>query len=162
VAWSPQQPDAGVVLEGGELRATLDGATYQWVDCSIGNEPIQGATEQVFVPLANGDYAVIVTMDGCSALSECFSILSVGTTTRTVQRSLLVHPNPTSDRVWIDVPEELKGQRFMLYDATGRVAAQGLLNAERSELNMDHLAPGPYLLSPLEAGEFVPVRILKL
>ena len=61
--------DTSVSLVGVTLTAATGGATYQWIDCDNGSLPIAGATGQSFMPSANGNYAVIVTVNGCSDTS---------------------------------------------------------------------------------------------
>jgi hypothetical protein len=58
------------LVDGNTLIASATGVTYQWIDCETG-EPIEGATDQVYVALEEGEYAVIITQDNCSATSEC-------------------------------------------------------------------------------------------
>src|SRR5690606_3645392 len=51
--------------------ANQGGATYQWLDCNNGNLPIGGATGQTYVPVVTGNYAVQVTIGGCTETSGC-------------------------------------------------------------------------------------------
>ncbi|MCZ4410777.1 T9SS type A sorting domain-containing protein, partial [Cryomorphaceae bacterium 1068] len=63
--------DTEVTLEEGNiLISSATGVTYQWIDCAT-EEPIEGATNQFFVALEEGEYAVILTQNNCSATSEC-------------------------------------------------------------------------------------------
>ncbi|MEM9325678.1 MAG: T9SS type A sorting domain-containing protein [Bacteroidota bacterium] len=53
------------------LTSAAADATYQWLDCDNGNMPISGATSQSYTVSATGNYAVMVTKDGCTATSDC-------------------------------------------------------------------------------------------
>ena len=64
-------PSAAVTQNGATLTATQTGAAYQWLDCDNGNAPIVGEVNQSFTPISTGNYAVIVTVNGCSNTSEC-------------------------------------------------------------------------------------------
>jgi hypothetical protein len=66
--------DTATTFNGSTITANANGASYQWVDCNNGNTPISGATNQSYTPMMNGDYAVIVSQNGCSATSNCVTI----------------------------------------------------------------------------------------
>ena len=63
----------GVTVNGGTLTADRDlsGTTYQWVDCDNGNIEIIGETNQSFTPVQDGNYAVVLTTNGCQDISDC-------------------------------------------------------------------------------------------
>ena len=64
-------PSNAVIQNGATLTATQTVAAYQWLDCDNGNAPIVGEVNQAFTPAVTGNYAVIVTVNGCSNTSEC-------------------------------------------------------------------------------------------
>ena len=53
------------------LTADQNNATYQWIDCDNNNSPISGETNQSYTPTVTGNYAVEVTVNGCTSVSEC-------------------------------------------------------------------------------------------
>jgi len=64
-----------VNTNGNVLTASEAGATsYQWIDCSNNNIPIAGATSQSFTATASGNYAVIITKNTCSIISNCTQV----------------------------------------------------------------------------------------
>ncbi|MEI6766500.1 MAG: T9SS type A sorting domain-containing protein [Bacteroidota bacterium] len=65
--------DVSVTQAGTVLTANSAGAVYQWVDCN-GFTPLAGQNYQSFSVTAPGSYAVIVTQNGCTDTSNCFSI----------------------------------------------------------------------------------------
>ncbi|KGO78650.1 hypothetical protein Q763_17395 [Flavobacterium beibuense F44-8] len=69
--------DNTVTLESGVLTATevSEGVTYQWIDCDNEDTPVEGATTQAFTPTLSGNYAVIITNDGCSVQSDCVEVV---------------------------------------------------------------------------------------
>ncbi len=67
-------PDLMVIQSGANLTANQLGATYQWVDCDNNNTPISGATSQSFAPTVSGNYAVEVTLNGCTGTSDCANV----------------------------------------------------------------------------------------
>lgn len=70
--------DAIVINDGGELKANIADATYQWIDCST-NLPLFGETNQILTPNAEGTYAVIVSNSICTDTSSCVYINNIGT-----------------------------------------------------------------------------------
>ncbi len=64
--------DASVTQSGSTLTANASGAVYQWVDCSD-YTPLPGQTYQCYTATVPGSYAVIVTQNGCSDTSSCFT-----------------------------------------------------------------------------------------
>jgi len=65
-------------LNGNALIATQTSATYQWLDCDNSNTPIEGEVNQTYFPSTTGNYAVIVTVNGCSIMSECILVSFTG------------------------------------------------------------------------------------
>ena len=64
-------PDVSVTQNGATLTSNQSGATYQWVDCNQDFAIVTGETNQSFTPISTGNYAVIVTVNGCSDTSDC-------------------------------------------------------------------------------------------
>ena len=63
-----------VELVGGTLNAVASTATYQWLDCDNNYSVIDGATDRFFTPTTTGNYAVIITENGCSDTSDCKNV----------------------------------------------------------------------------------------
>jgi hypothetical protein len=87
--------DPTVTIVGSTITANLSGATYQWIHCDTGEE-IEGATSQSFTPEQIGEYAVIITIDGCQVTSPCAKLLN---TSNSIPGSstldITIYPNPT-------------------------------------------------------------------
>ncbi|MDX2359964.1 MAG: T9SS type A sorting domain-containing protein [Crocinitomicaceae bacterium] len=137
------------------LTASQGGATYQWVDCNDGNAPINGETGQVFTPTANGSYAVEITAGGCSDISTCTVITTIGLDELS-SLGFTVHPNPTTGTIWIDGNEIILSS-YEIIDATGRVLMKGELD-ENQMINMHELTPGSYII---RFGDIGMIRIVK-
>ncbi len=93
-----------VTQEGRTLTATESGATYQWVNCDQNYQPIIGANEQRFSSNVDGNYAVIVTKNGCSDTSGCFTVKSTGIGKYGGNDMISVYPNPAQRIVHITAP----------------------------------------------------------
>ena len=57
---------------GSSLSADQDNANYQWLDCNNGNLPLEGETNQVFIPSTSGSYSLNVSNSDCNLTSDCF------------------------------------------------------------------------------------------
>ena len=71
------------------LQAEPSNAEYQWVDCNNNNEAVNGATNQTFLATYNSSFGVVVTLNGCSDLSDCIDINKVGLSELTTSKNLI-------------------------------------------------------------------------
>lgn len=78
------------------LTSNETGATYQWLDCNDSMAEIDGATDQVFTPLENGSYAVIVSDDECTDTSACFDITALSIKHEGGLIAVKIYPNPSN------------------------------------------------------------------
>ena len=90
-------PDTSVVQTSNQLAAVSGSAIYQWVDCDNGFAALNGETNQTFTASGSGNYALVVTENGCSDTSACYNITVVGLDNSEVKEHLLLlYPNPSS------------------------------------------------------------------
>tara|TARA_R110002049_G_scaffold268752_1_gene445480 strand:+ start:6201 stop:7139 length:939 start_codon:yes stop_codon:yes gene_type:complete len=68
--------DNTVTVATGLLTSNADNEsyTYQWLDCGDNIKPVLGATNRIFEPIKTGTYAVKITNDDCTAISECYFV----------------------------------------------------------------------------------------
>jgi len=93
--------DNSVTIQQNTLTANEPFASYQWFNCDSG-ENIPGATNQTYVALTTGNYAVSLTDGfGCSAVSECFSIVITGIEEDVFSRSISLYPNPSTGVIYV-------------------------------------------------------------
>lgn len=114
-----------VTTSGGKMTAAETNAYYQWIDCNT-NTPIQFATEKDFYPKSNGQYAVIVTKNGCTDTSSCIAMNSVSTQDYNTNISVVVYPNPTDDITYITINNTSINNdlQLSLYDISGKIIYQ--------------------------------------
>jgi len=72
----PNAIDNTVTVDDTVLTANFNatGATYQWFDCETGNSIIPNAIERSFTPLVSGSYAVEITFNEQTVLSNCIDV----------------------------------------------------------------------------------------
>ena len=113
--------DNTVAQNGATLTANNGNATYQWVDCDNGNYAIPGANSQVYTAFANGNYAVVLTENGCTDTSACVQVSSVSTTLIDGTDAVSIYPNPTTDNVNINFSSPQTDIQLRIYDALGQL-----------------------------------------
>ncbi|HLP54771.1 MAG TPA: LamG-like jellyroll fold domain-containing protein [Fluviicola sp.] len=134
-----QMPDLAVSTVNNVITANQANATYQWVDCNNGNQPIAGETGISFAPAANGSYAVIITSGTCSGMSACETISTIGME----EQSLLylgVQPNPGYELVRVTSAGTI--QEIVILSMQG----EHVRTEYQSEFSVRDLARGIYLL----------------
>jgi uncharacterized delta-60 repeat protein len=114
-------PLTQVTQAGPILTSTIPGASYQWLDCNKAFVAISGATNQSFTASTNGSYAVIVTKNGCSDTSACYTVSGLGMLTVGTKGDATVYPNPTAGLITVSLPEGTGAVHVEVIDITGRV-----------------------------------------
>ncbi len=151
--------NTSVLQSGSLLSAQQQGASYQWVDCDAGFSNIAGATGKLFSPIFSGNYAVIVTLNGCSDTSECFEVEIVGIQTLDSE-SIQLYPNPTSGAFQIEsagVPMRV----ITIYAMDGRVVFSQRTGGTQEVRLTPELAPGSYYIHmENEAGKAIKQLII--
>jgi hypothetical protein len=136
----------------------LPGMTYQWIDCST-NQPISGATAQSFAATFNGNYAVIVTQDGCSDTSQCVAITTVGLSENHLS-TLSLYPNPTENSFTISGLENLSNVgAIQILDLNGKQISS--LNTNASTCDISLLESGMYYLKVVHETGTEIIRFIK-
>lgn len=133
--------NTNVSLVGNLLSAQASQANYQWIDCD-GNSPIEGATGKLYGPTQTGNYAVIVTQNGCSDTSECTEVIIVGTEPISSDEQLVIFPNPTNGSFKVHARNKI--ERLEILDSKGQKVYECLdLDSSKIELNTQ-FAKGVY------------------
>jgi hypothetical protein len=112
--------DISVTTSGSILTSNAASATYQWMDCSS-VQLIPGATSQSFSPSQSGTFAVIVTENGCSDTSSCYSVTPTGIHETVYGSSVMLFPNPATNQVTIDLGSNHTKVTITLTDITGKI-----------------------------------------
>ena len=148
----------GITPSAGTLIATPAGASYQWVNC-YGNIPIEGETGRFFTPEESGNYAVIVSKDGCSSTSECYNFSIVGLPETAVDE-IMVYPNPGQSKVNLRLPAQAGTHLIEVMDMQGRqLTTRTVSNTSEVELNVEGFDKGVYMIH-IRSGQLA--RFVKL
>lgn len=137
--------DVSVAQSGAVLTAIAAGAVYQWMDCG-NQQPVTGENAQSFTPVVNGVYAVIVTQNGCTDTSVCYTVGGLSTSENAFAQQLFMYPNPTTGNVNIKLNGFFEQITVEIINILGEVV-QSQNYTQTNWINMDvHVVPGVYFM----------------
>jgi hypothetical protein len=129
------------VTQNNNTLTAVANASYQWLDCNNGNQPIANATGQIFVAPNPGSYSVQITENGCTQTSACIEVLVTSVNDETIG-NFNVFPNPTTNIITINAHQIIK--KIHVIDITGKY----VLNINNSNTaDLSSIAPGLYNLA---------------
>jgi hypothetical protein len=151
-----------VSLSGFTLKAiSQQGATYQWINCDDNSE-ISGATQQTFTPSVNGNYAVKITKNNCTKVSDCKEVTGIDISENSIQL-FSIFPNPTKSTTTVRFSETKPEVIISIYDMVGKeIQRSKYLNKETILLDLQSLPSGTYTLSIKTNNEISQKKITKL
>jgi len=136
--------DISVEIDGSSLIALADNATFQWIDCSYGNSVIPGAINQIFTSAGKGEYAVIVTQNGCSEVSDCYEVLLTATEGAN-SPDMILYPNPSAGDLYIQMDKEYDFISIDIIDIRGLKLLTGKYRHQSFiQIELSRLANGTY------------------
>jgi hypothetical protein len=147
------------VSSGIHLTSNQPGATYQWIDCTNGNTPIAGATNQVYIATANGDYACEVTYQNCTGTSTCVTVNTVGVEDATASFAS-VYPNPVNDLLTITLSDKANAQ-FELIDIHGKIVISANTITSGQKVDFSNLESGIYFVRLIADNNTMIKRVVK-
>jgi hypothetical protein len=103
------------------LSANVVGAQYQWVNCNNNFQPIAGATQASFTPTSSGSYAVIISSNGCTDTSICYTINNVGFDQLENETAFSVFPNPSNGYFQIRSKQTFKQSSIRIMSSLGEL-----------------------------------------
>jgi len=154
--------DATTTTAGTTITANNSNATYQWVDCNNSNQPISGATSQNFTPTVTGNYAVVVTENGCSETSACENIIITGINEMNANNNISVYPNPVNDIFTISSSDDLSGTVVKIIAITGQTLVEKtIISGNTATFDMRGYATGLYFVEINQNGVLNTLKVIK-
>jgi hypothetical protein len=148
------------IFETNNVLTASTNDSYEWINCTNGS-PIVDETGQEFTPTANGEYAVIVTTNGCSDTSSCITLTTVGIDENHFDGNWSVYPNPTSGIFTVNFDQEYPEIEVTVTDVAGRVIEEITFEELGSIKLLIDEPTGVYFVNVI-AGEHVgTVRMIK-
>ncbi len=146
--------DTNINKSGITLSANYSGASYQWLDCDNNFSKLIGDTNQLFIPVINGSYAVDITYNGCNDTSSCYIINSVDITSgNSFEEPIKIFPNPTTGTINIDVGQQLSQLIINVRNVNGILIQQYLFyNKQHFKIEIEG-SKGIYLIEVLSENK---------
>jgi hypothetical protein len=156
--------DASVtVVDDNTLKSNeaSTGATYQWLDCEDNFAPIAGETNMIFTTQTSGEYAVKVTLNGCTEISDCFTITStVGINDLDNTFKVELYPNPTLNSITFNI-EGIDQLDMELLDINGKVLMQKNSLFDQDSINLSAFMTGTYFVRITTPKGSKEIRVVK-
>ncbi len=155
--------NTNVTAQGNTLIAQATNATYQWINCA-NNQPIAGATGNAFTPAQTGNYAVAVTQNGCTAISNCTFVQVVSTSEVMAENNWSIQPNPAATFTKVVFYAPLTTEfNLEMYDLSGRLLLRQILaqGAVSADLDLNDLPNGTLVVRLSAAQGFAVKRLVK-
>ncbi|MBK9191362.1 MAG: T9SS type A sorting domain-containing protein [Crocinitomicaceae bacterium] len=139
--------DVSTSLSGFTISAVTSTATsYQWIDCDNGNSEITGETDQDFVASVDGNYAVVVSENGCTDTSACVNISGIGFD-ENAQLNFSLYPNPANEICLLKFSAALNDVSITMYDSrSSAVFEETNISGSSFELNLSTIPAGVYMV----------------
>lgn len=134
------------------LVANQTGASYQWMNCDT-NSAIPGETNPSFTATVNGNYAVVITKNGCSLTSNCINIETLSISRIFAKNNNpIIYPIPVNNEITIQSDFD----KAILYNMAG----QKVLETHLSKIPVIKLTSGTYFLALEKQEKTITQRII--
>ena len=134
--------DPIISIDGSVLESTVKDGNQWYNERGL----INGGNSQTFSALNNGNYFVIVTLDGCSSYpSNIINYISTGMNYNEGNSGISLFPNPVSNELCIEISGNDKRLNFEIINNKGQVFFKDNI-FERAAVNTSILTPGAYIL----------------
>ena len=150
--------NTSVSQSGNILSANISGATYQWINC-INNTIILGQISQTFNAPAIGNYAVIITQNGCSDTSSCYNISTVEISENSFSIFTKIYPNPSTGKIQIIIDDLkfIKNSSIEIFNMQGIIIYQSEIINTKFDIDLINQTKGFYFIK-ICAGEKIFTR----
>lgn len=134
-----------VIVHGDTLTADATGLLYQWYNCDS-SANITGATQQSYVPIQSGNYAVWLSEEtGCYKLSDCFLMLVEGVTELINEvDAISIFPDAANKQVIIKIKNEIVPAQIDLFNVMGQGVRTITVTAPSQTEDLSALHTGIY------------------
>ncbi|MGH1339058.1 MAG: T9SS type A sorting domain-containing protein [Aureispira sp.] len=153
--------NAQISLLGTILSTNTIGTNYQWFDCT-NNTIIIGANGPTYMPIVNGDYAVIVTNNNCTDTSNCIDVTRLGVENKASLSLQNVYPIPTKDFLTIELAEYSDLIAVQVVDISSKVRLENnYYSTDKIILSVQHLPKGVYFVQLTSNNKQQTIKMIK-
>lgn len=151
--------DVSVTDNSPTLIATNASATsYQWINCATFTEII-GETNATYEASIIGNYAVIITENGCSDTSNCIIVNNVSLDNLKGEELIKISPNPTSGEITLYFPNQ-EPTTIEIYNSLGSLVNELTTSNKENKLIIQGES-GVYLLKITNKNYTEILRVVK-
>jgi hypothetical protein len=126
------------------IKSRATATDYQWLDCNNDFVEISGETNQYFVPINNGRFAVEIKDQFCIDTSDCELVDWVNLLALTEQ-SINLYPNPARDYFVVEIRNILEPIEIDIMDVVGKKVFSTTSN-NSLQIPVAHWKPGAYVV----------------
>lgn len=137
-------PTATITQNITEFTTVETGVSYQWIECDS-NVFIAGETNQNFTAIYDGNYAVIVNLNGCETQSNCIDVF-MGTAEIEKEKMIDFYPNPSTTELTIKLHEGQKGL-IRILSTEGVLVYEEKMESPLFTIDVSALTNGMYYIS---------------
>lgn len=151
--------DTSVLINQNTLIANQGDAIYQWLDCNNNNEPIQNETSQSITSLLDGNFAVSITSEGCTEVSDCYTITISSLNNTEFSNKPFIYPNPSNN--YLEIKNLPYSSMIKLIDITGKLLFNRfVVNENNTTITTTDFMNGFYILQIEHDGIIINEKIL--
>jgi hypothetical protein len=147
---------SGASNSDGNIDVTVTGGTapysFSWNNGS--------SSEDLTAVLPGTYYVTMIDANGCEQISFFTVDITVGIEQVFKLNTLKVYPNPTAEKITIDLGIDALATKIVLVDPAGKVVFEDFPNSNNFDVNVEKYAEGTYLLNIYVAQEIVVKRIV--
>jgi hypothetical protein len=153
--------DISTTTTGFVITSNQTGATYQWIDCTNGNFILVGETDSNYTATTDGNYAVVVTLNGCTDTSSCVNISTVGVNQNSNNNEINIYPNPAKDAITVNLGA-VKNAQISIINITGQeVYALENVNEPKTVISLKELNKGIYFVKVKNGQQQQELKLIK-
>ena len=134
------QPLSPSITEAGTTLTSSSSTGNQWY---LNGNIINGATTQSYTVTQNGNYSVVVTVNGCSATSDQVNFTSVGNVDFSKNNSLIILPNPNHGIFQLN--NKSNAITIKIFNTLGEIVYENNVN-ENTEIDFSGHLNGVYFI----------------
>ncbi len=155
------QVNDSIALGVNTLYCYAVGAIYQWITCSpfaiVANE-----TNSTFTPSNSGNYACIVTENGCTDTSDCQYIFIVGVHDYADLIKFSIFPNPSPGIFALESSVPLNNAEINITDYLGQIIFQASnFKGKQIDLNISAYPTGVYFVKLKDGSIIRNLKVVK-
>jgi hypothetical protein len=151
--------DTSVSLVGqSSLSANAVAASFQWIDCNT-MQGIPGATFALFTPNYAGNFAVVVTQNGCIDTSACYHISIYPESLNDYKIRTHVYPNPSKGSYYLELDKQYTDVNLEVRNLNGQIIWSKHFDTLKETEVLFNRAFGVYMLH-ITRGEHKEVKKL--